>query len=197
MRRSRPTVPPEGSRRASGGQRPSSGHCCPDCCPGADCRRRSADCRYHTTGLMGWGRTERRRLFEYSTCAVVLGFEQRRLGPRYRDRRLAHSYSRGRMRQRLPDRRLHELFEIDHAGIHYAVGVGRFENGEQSESFLSAPRTGTAAAVNAQDAAIAASLLFQHGCTAETLRKALTRNPDGTAAGPLGAVLDLLSGGKT
>jgi ribonucleoside-diphosphate reductase alpha chain len=101
------------------------------------------------------------------------------------------------MRARLPDRRLHELFEINHGGIPYVVGLGRFQNGELAEIFLNAPKTGTAAAVNAQDAAIAASLLFQHGCPIETLRRALTRNPDGSAAGPLGSVLDLLSGSQT
>jgi hypothetical protein len=98
------------------------------------------------------------------------------------------------MRTRLPDRRLHELFEIDHAGIHYVVGVGRLPNGSLAEIFLNAPKTGTAAALNAQDAAIAASLPLQHGCPVETLRRALTRNPDGSAAGALGAVLDVLSG---
>jgi ribonucleoside-diphosphate reductase alpha chain len=96
------------------------------------------------------------------------------------------------MRARLPDRRLHELVEIDHAGIHYVVGIGRYGNGQIAEILLNAPKTGTAAAINAQDAAIAASLLFQHGCPAETLRRTLTRNPDGSAAGPLGTVVDLL-----
>jgi ribonucleoside-diphosphate reductase alpha chain len=101
------------------------------------------------------------------------------------------------MRARLPDRRSHQLLELDHDGIRYVVGVGRFPNGELAEIFLNAPKTGTAAAVNAQDAAIAASLLFQYGCPTETLRRALTRNPDGSAAGPLGAVLDLLNGSET
>jgi len=101
------------------------------------------------------------------------------------------------MRARLPDRRLHDVFEIDHNGIHFVVGVGRFQSGELAEIFLNASKTGTAAAVNAQDAAIAASLLFQHGCPTETLRRALTPNPDGSAAGPLGAVLDLLNGSQT
>jgi len=98
------------------------------------------------------------------------------------------------MRARLPDRRLHELLEIDHDGIHYIVGIGRFQNGEPAEIFLNASKTGTAAAVNAQDAAIAASLLLQYGCPTETLRRALTRNADGSAAGPLGAALDQLWG---
>jgi hypothetical protein len=42
------------------------------------------------------------------------------------------------------------------------------------------------------DAAIAASPLLQHGCELETLRRALTRNGDGSASGPLAHVLDLL-----
>jgi hypothetical protein len=47
--------------------------------------------------------------------------------------------------------------------------------------------------VNARDAAVAASLLLQHGCDVDTLRKALTRNGDGSASGPLAHALDLLS----
>jgi 16S rRNA U1498 N3-methylase RsmE len=101
------------------------------------------------------------------------------------------------MRTRLPDKRLHELLEIDNQDIRYVVGVGRFQNGERAEIFLNAGKTETAAAVSAEDAAIAASLLFQHGCPVEMLHKALTRNPDGSAAGPLGAVLDLLNGSQT
>jgi len=100
-------------------------------------------------------------------------------------------------RARLPNRRAHQLLEIEHAGIRYTVGIGRFADGGMAEIFINAPKTGTAAAVNAQDAAISASLLLQHGCSTETLRRALTRNPDGSAAGPLGTALDLLCGSQT
>jgi hypothetical protein len=48
--------------------------------------------------------------------------------------------------------------------------------------------------VNARDAAVAASLLLQHGCCVHTLRKALTRNSDGSASGPLARALDLWAG---
>ena len=47
--------------------------------------------------------------------------------------------------------------------------------------------------MNARDAAVAASLLLQHGCQVDTLRKALTRNSDGSASGPLSRALDLLA----
>ena len=50
----------------------------------------------------------------------------------------------------------------------------------------------TAAGIMASDAAIAASLALQFGCPLERLRRASTRNADGSASGPLAHVLDLL-----
>jgi hypothetical protein len=38
-----------------------------------------------------------------------------------------------------------------------------------------------------------ASICLQHGASTETIRHALTRNSDGSAGGPLGAILDLLA----
>ena len=98
----------------------------------------------------------------------------------------------GETRRRLPNRRGHELLSFEHAGIYYTAGVGRFENGDLAEIFLNTCKHGTAIDVNARDAAVAASLLLQHGCPLETLRHALTRNADGSASGPLARVLDLL-----
>jgi len=95
-------------------------------------------------------------------------------------------------RRRLPNRRGHELLSFEHGGIHYTGGVGRFENGELAEIFLTTAKHGTAVDVNARDAAVAASLLLQHGCHVDTLRKALTRNSDGSASGALARALDLL-----
>ena len=98
----------------------------------------------------------------------------------------------GETRRRLPNRRGHELLSFEHGGIYYTAGFGRFENGELAEIFLNAHKHGTAVDVSARDAAIAASLLLQHGCHVDTLRKALTRNSDGSASGPLAGALDLL-----
>src|SRR6516162_6031704 len=96
-------------------------------------------------------------------------------------------------RRRLPNRRGHELLDFEHAGIRYTAGVGRFEDGGVAEIFLNAAKHGTAVDVNARDAAVAVSLLLQHGCPVDTLRKALTRNSDGSASGPLARALDLLA----
>jgi hypothetical protein len=95
-------------------------------------------------------------------------------------------------RNRLPNRRNHELLDFEHSGIRYTVGIGRFRDGQLAEIFLNTARHGTAIDTNAHDAAIAASLLLQHGCSIETLRRALTRNADGSASGPLARALDLL-----
>ena len=96
-------------------------------------------------------------------------------------------------RQRLPNRREHELLDFEHAGIRYTAGIGRFEDGALGEIFLNAAKHGTAVDANARDAAVAASLLLQYGCPVDTLRSALTRNADGSASGPLAHALDLLS----
>jgi hypothetical protein len=100
-------------------------------------------------------------------------------------------------RRRLPDRRPHVLLDFEHGGIWYTLGAGFHATGELAEIFLNAGKHGSAAAINAQDAAIASSLLLQHGCSVETLRRALSRNSNGSAAGPLARALDLLAGDDT
>jgi ribonucleoside-diphosphate reductase alpha chain len=98
-------------------------------------------------------------------------------------------------RRRLPNRREHELIEFEHAGIRYTAGVGRFADGGLAEIFLVTAKHGSALDVIARDAAVAASLLLQHGCPVGTLLRALTRNSDGSASGPLAHALDLLTEG--
>ena len=96
-------------------------------------------------------------------------------------------------RETLPNRRGHEIVTLEHDGFHYHCGAGYFEDGRLAEVFITSPKVGSATAINASDAAIAASLLFQHGCPVETLRRALSQNGDGSATGPLGALLDKLA----
>jgi ribonucleoside-diphosphate reductase alpha chain len=97
-----------------------------------------------------------------------------------------------RPRRRLPDRREVESLDFEHGGQRYTAGIGRFPDGSVAEIFLSASKAGSDAADIARDAAVTASLAFQHGCPVAILRKALTRASDGKAAGSIGAVLDLL-----
>jgi hypothetical protein len=96
-----------------------------------------------------------------------------------------------RPRQRLPNRRGRGLLDFEHRRIRYTAGVGRFEDSRLAEIFLNRAKHGTAVDTNARDAAVAASLLLQHGCSLEILRRALTRNGDSLATGP--CALDLLA----
>ena len=68
-------------------------------------------------------------------------------------------------------------------------------DGRIAELFMNTAKHGTSLDVNARDAAVAASLLLQHGCPVETLRRALTSNGDGSASGPLARVLDIVGAG--
>jgi hypothetical protein len=98
------------------------------------------------------------------------------------------------LRRRLPQRRSHELLDFEHAGHHYTAGLGFFETGGLAEIFINVPgRSGSAIEAMARDAAILTSICLQYGASAETIRRALTRNSDGSAGGPLGLVLDLLA----
>jgi hypothetical protein len=95
-------------------------------------------------------------------------------------------------RNRLPNRRLAETFELQVAALKYTVTVGRFADGSIGELFLSNHKSNSAADTNARDAAIAFSLAVQHGADPEAIRKALSRDGQGRASGPLGAALDAI-----
>lgn len=45
----------------------------------------------------------------------------------------------------------------------------------------------------ARDSAVLLSLALQHGTPISTMQKAITRNADGTPAGPVGALLDIIA----
>jgi ribonucleoside-diphosphate reductase alpha chain len=93
-------------------------------------------------------------------------------------------------RHRLADRRAAMTFNFEVDGLRFVATVGRFDNGEIAEIFITSNKAGSAVGIMASDAAIAASLALQHGCPLEVLRKALSRDSHGHASGPLGAALD-------
>jgi hypothetical protein len=89
-----------------------------------------------------------------------------------------------------PDR--DEVLEFEHLGLRCRGGAGRYADQRIGEILLTMAKDCSAADVDARDSAIAASLALQHGCDVQILRRALTRNADGSAAGPLGLLLDQL-----
>ena len=98
-------------------------------------------------------------------------------------------------RERLPNRRISETFELEVAGLRYTATIGRFSDGRIGEIFLNNHKSNSAADANARDSAIVCSIALQCGADVETIRKALCRDSRGRASGPLGAVLDRLADG--
>jgi hypothetical protein len=98
-------------------------------------------------------------------------------------------------RERLPDRRSAETLALEFAGLRYTVTIGRFPgDGRLGEVFVANHKRGNAADVVVRDAGILISLLLQHGCEAETIASAVSRDSDGSASGIVGAVVDLILG---
>jgi hypothetical protein len=96
-------------------------------------------------------------------------------------------------RHRLPNRRRCETFQLEHAELIYTVSFGRFDSGEISEVFVNNHRTNSGADTAARDAGIILSFALQHGADIDAIRRALSRNADGTANGVIGAVLDQIA----
>jgi hypothetical protein len=96
-------------------------------------------------------------------------------------------------RQRLPDRRQCETLQFEHSGFRYLASIGRFHNGDLAEVFLQGPKTGTDVQIASRDASILCSMLLQCGIPASAIQHSIGRNGDGSAAGPLGKLLDLLA----
>jgi len=95
-------------------------------------------------------------------------------------------------RQRLPNRRAAETFDFEHAGLKYTCTISRYPDGSISELFLNNHKSNSGADVAARDSAIVFSFAVQHGADPEAIRRALCRDSNGNASGPLGAALDII-----
>jgi ribonucleoside-diphosphate reductase alpha chain len=96
-------------------------------------------------------------------------------------------------RMRLPDRRPCETFQLEVAGLRYTASIGRLPDGRIGELFLTNHKSNSMADTIARDSAIVFSIAVQHGADLETIRKALCRDAQGRASGPLGAALDIIA----
>jgi hypothetical protein len=96
-------------------------------------------------------------------------------------------------RERLPARRDSTTFDFEVSGLHYTCTISRFADGRPGEIFLGNHKVSSAADVNARDGAVVCSIALQHGADPEVIRRALCRNTDGSASGPLAMALDLIT----
>ena len=78
----------------------------------------------------------------------------------------------------------------------YTASFARFADGKISEGFLNNHKSNSSADTNARDSGIACSFAVQHGADAEAIRRALSRDAQGRATGPLGVALDIIAGGR-
>jgi hypothetical protein len=97
-------------------------------------------------------------------------------------------------RKRLPNRRPAESFNLEAGGLRYTCSFGCFPDGRLGEVFLSNHKSNSSADTAARDSAIVFSIAIQHGADPETIRRALCRDSQGRASGPLGVALDRIIG---
>ena len=93
-------------------------------------------------------------------------------------------------RRRLPNRRASVTYDIHSQGLKFTATISRSADGSIAEIFLQNHKAGSMAGINAQDSAVVASLALQHGVPVSVIRKALMRDSQGRASGPLAAALD-------
>ena len=93
-------------------------------------------------------------------------------------------------RNRLPNRRASETFEIEAQNSRFTASVSRYADGSCAEIFLQNHKAGSAAGILAQDSAVVCSLALQYGVPLEIIRRALMGDAQGRAASPLGVALD-------
>jgi hypothetical protein len=99
-------------------------------------------------------------------------------------------------RERLPNRRASESFTFELSGLRFTATVSRFADGRVGELFLNNHKAGNQVDTNARDAAILLSFALQYGADLDAIRKALCRDSQGRALGPIGRALDLLANGE-
>jgi hypothetical protein len=100
-------------------------------------------------------------------------------------------------RRRLSNRRPCESFSFELNGLRFTTSIGRFPNGDIGELFLTNHKSGNQSDTNARDAAIILSFALQFGADPDEVRKALCRDGQGRALGPVGAALDKIAEGAT
>jgi len=103
-------------------------------------------------------------------------------------------------RLRLPYRRLSENFTFEVEGLRFTAAISRLADGRIVELFLNNHKSGNQSDTNARDAAIILSFALQHSADIDAIQRALCRDSQGRALGPIGVVLDLIlnpQGGET
>lgn len=97
------------------------------------------------------------------------------------------------IRRRLPDRRRATTFDLWHQQKRYEITLGYYPDGSVGEVFVAGAKSGSDLDAMTRDAAILTSILLQYDMPLDVIRRALTREADGTASTAIGAILDELT----
>jgi hypothetical protein len=98
------------------------------------------------------------------------------------------------IRERLANRRSSENFSFELDGMRFTATISRYADGRIAELFLNNHKAGNQVDTNARDAAIILSFAVQHGAAVDDIRRALCRDSQGRALGPIGKALDHIAG---
>jgi ribonucleoside-diphosphate reductase alpha chain len=96
-------------------------------------------------------------------------------------------------RRRLPNKRPSEFIDFVSMDMQFTASVSRFDDGRLGELFMDNHKQGSAIGTLVRDAAIIFSFAVQHGADAEAIRRALCRDSQGRALGPMAQALDILA----
>ena len=99
-------------------------------------------------------------------------------------------------RERLPDRRASEVFDFEAMGLRFTASISRSPDGRVAELFLDNHKAGSAIGTLVRDSAIILSFALQHGANIEAIKRALCRDSQGRALGPIGEALDQIIAGR-
>jgi hypothetical protein len=86
-------------------------------------------------------------------------------------------------RERLANKRRHDVFVYRHENHDYRATVSRFPDGRLAELFLDTGKINTPLQQNAENAAILVSLLLQHGVDVKLIRHSIS--------GPIAMAIDM------
>jgi hypothetical protein len=87
-------------------------------------------------------------------------------------------------RAHLPNRRGSVVVAFEHEGQRYRASASRFPDGRMAEIFLDVGKAGSSVQRHADDAAVLASLLLQHGVPVSQIRHSVS--------GPIATAIDML-----
>jgi hypothetical protein len=96
------------------------------------------------------------------------------------------------LREVLPARRRAETFDMKFGGqnTEFSITTGFYDDGRLGEVFITGAKAGSEMASLTHDGAILISLALQHGTQLATIKYAVSRNANGSAASIIGAVVD-------